>query len=256
MERRSGEAAPGSPEITIRNTTNESVAYTLTPQRPDGKARRYKLAPGGFDRIPAPEPLVLAYDERVIELSFTLAPGRHYAFRPGRNGKVEFWDGSHGVEEAPDLAPFVTTPDAIVAKMLEMAGISKDDVVYDLGCGDGRIVIAAARIYGARGVGIDIESQRIAESRANAKRAGVEALVEFRCQDVLRADISAATAVTVYLLPEALELVRPKLERELRPGTPVVSHDYTIAGWEDRLKESVKLFGGDTREHTVFLYRR
>lgn len=256
VQRRSGAAATDGPEVTIRNTTAAEVSYTLTPLADGGKARRRKLAPGAMDRFPAMDPLVLSYMERVLELSFTLIPGKHYAFRPGKNGRVEFWDGSHGVPEAPDLAPFVVTPEEVVMRMLEVAQLDKDDVLYDLGCGDGRIVTAAARIYGARGVGIDIEPQRIEESRANAVRMGVEDLVEFRCQDVLKTDLSPATAVAVYLLPEALELVRPKLEAELKPGTPVVSHNYAIPGWVGKAKVISAITAEDGREHTVFLYYR
>jgi SAM-dependent methyltransferase len=256
IQRRSGAAAADGPEVTIRNTTSVEVSYELRPLEGRGKTRRRKLSPGAMDRLPAPDSLVLTYKERVLELSFTLTPGRHYAFRPGQKGRVEFWDGSHGVPEAPDLAPFVVTPEEVVMRMLDVARLDKDDLLYDLGCGDGRIVTAAARLYGARGVGIDIEPQRIEESRANAVRMGVEDLVEFRCQDILKADISPATAVTVYLLPEALELIRPKLEAELKPGTPVVSHNYPIPEWVGKAKVISAVTAGDGREHTVFLYYR
>jgi len=256
MRRQSGPATPGGPEVTIRNTTASPVTFTLTPQKSGAKGRSHKLAAGRLDRFPAPEPLDLTYLDRVLELSYTLVPGRHYTFRTGRGGKVEFWQGSHGVAGAPDLAPFVVTPDEVVAKMLEMAGTTKDSLVYDLGCGDGRVVIAAARTYGARGVGIDIEPQRVDESRANAVRAGVESLLEFRCEDVLKADISPASVVTVYFLPDTLALVRPKLELDLKPGTPVVSHNYAIPGWESRKVASAGMTAADGREHTVILYRR
>ena len=112
--------------------------------------------------------------------------------------------------------------------MLALAEVTKDDVVFDLGCGDGRIPIAAAKNYGARGVGLDIDPERIEESWANAKAAGVEHLVEFREQDVLTADISEATVVTLYLLSSSNAQLRPILTKQLRPGTRIVSHAFSM----------------------------
>ena len=126
------------------------------------------------------------------------------------------------------LAPYVPTPDDVVIRMLELAGVKASDVVYDLGCGDGRIPIAAAKRFGARGVGIDIDPGRIEESRANAKAAGVESLVEFRVGDVLQADVSPATVVTLYLLTSSNLKLRPILERQLRPGARIVSHAFSM----------------------------
>ena len=112
--------------------------------------------------------------------------------------------------------------------MLALAAVTKSDVVYDLGSGDGRIPIAAAKTYGARGIGLDIDPRRIVESRANAKAAGVEALTEFREQDVLIADLSGATVVTLYLLSSANAQLRPILTKQLRPGTRIVSHAFSM----------------------------
>jgi ribosomal protein L11 methylase PrmA len=144
----------------------------------------------------------------------------------------------------------------VVEKMLELGGIDKDDVLFDLGCGDGRIVITAAKKFGTRGVGIDIDPQRIEESLRAAKEAGVERLVEFRLQDVMKADIREATAVTLYLLPESNALLRPLLEAQLKPGTPVVSHNYSIPGWEEKEVTYVTLQNGTGLGHTIFAYRR
>ncbi|PSQ89500.1 MAG: SAM-dependent methyltransferase [Bacteroidetes bacterium QS_8_64_10] len=128
--------------------------------------------------------------------------------------------------------PYVPTPPEVVDRMLEMANISKDDVVYDLGSGDGRIVIAAAKQHGVRGVGIEIDSARVAEARKNARKAGVADLVEFRQKDLFKADLSNATAVLIYLLPSVNLKLRPKLFRELPAGTPIVSHDFNMGDWE------------------------
>jgi SAM-dependent methyltransferase len=126
------------------------------------------------------------------------------------------------------LAPYVPTPYEVVDRMLDLAGVSARDVVYDLGCGDGRIPITAATKYGARGVGIDIDPKRIGESLANAKAAGVEHLVEFRLGDVMQADVSEATVVTLYLLGSGNAKLRPLLTRHLRPGARIVSHAFSM----------------------------
>ena len=144
----------------------------------------------------------------------------------------------------------------VVDRMLELAGLEADDVLYDLGCGDGRIVITAARTYGSRGVGIDIDPARIRESKAGARRNGVRTLVEFREADAMKVDISRATIVTLYLLPESNALLRPKFEKELEPGTLVISHNYHIPGWEDREVRSEIVKDAEGKEHTLFVYRR
>jgi ubiquinone/menaquinone biosynthesis C-methylase UbiE len=126
----------------------------------------------------------------------------------------------------------VTTPAEVVEEMLRLAGVHKGDVVYDLGSGDGRIPIAAARRYGARAVGIDINGERVREARRNALRAGVARLVSFREQDLLDSDIHEATVVTLYLLPGLNLDLRPKLLAELRPGARVVSHCFDMGDWK------------------------
>ena len=126
-----------------------------------------------------------------------------------------------------NLAPYVPTPEDVVERMLTLADVKAGDVVYDLGCGDGRIPIAAAK-RGARGVGVDIDPRRIEESNANAKTAGVEKLVEFRLQDALTVDVSPATVVTLYLLSSSNAKLRPILTRQLKPGSRIVSHAFSM----------------------------
>jgi SAM-dependent methyltransferase len=131
----------------------------------------------------------------------------------------------------PDVR-FEPSPQIVVERMLELAGVHKDDVVYDLGCGDGRIVITAAKIFGARGVGIDIDPIRIKEALSNARQAGVMNRVSFRNEDLFEANIEGATVVTLFLsFPVNLKL-RPKLLRELKPGTRVVSFYWSMDDWE------------------------
>jgi SAM-dependent methyltransferase len=145
--------------------------------------------------------------------------------------------------QAPDQIqinpPYVRTPDKVVSAMLKLAGVKASDIVYDLGCGDGRIVIAAAKEYGAHGVGIDIDPERIQEARENARKAGVEALVKFEVNDLFAADIHSATVVTLYLLPDVNLRLRPKLLKDLKPGTRVVSHDFQMGDWKPDKHELV-----------------
>ena len=132
------------------------------------------------------------------------------------------------------IVPYVPSPMGVVEAMLETAKVGKDDVVYDLGCGDGRIVIAAVKKYGAKkGVGIDLNPQRIKESKANAEKDGVTDKVEFRLGDILEADLKPATVVTCYLLPRVNLMVRPIMFRDLKPGSRVVSHAFTMAEWRE-----------------------
>jgi len=138
---------------------------------------------------------------------------------------------SAAAEEQPPYVPYVATPDTVVEEMLELAEVNSNDVVYDLGSGDGRIVIAAARRFGARGVGIEIDPERVREAMENASQAGVEHLVRFIEGDFFAADIHEATVVTLYLLPEVNRQLLPKLLRELRPGTRIVSHNYDFGDW-------------------------
>ena len=126
------------------------------------------------------------------------------------------------------LAPYVPSPEEVVDRMLALADVGRSDVVLDLGGGDGRIPIRAAQKYGARGIGVDIDPVRIAESRANAKAAGVEHLTEFRVEDALTTDVSPASVVTLYLFSSANQALRPRLQQQLRPGARLVSHAFSM----------------------------
>jgi SAM-dependent methyltransferase len=150
-------------------------------------------------------------------------------------------------------APYLATPMAIVERMLEFAEVKSGDVVYDLGSGDGRIVITAAKKFGARGVGLEIDPELVKQARVNAERAGVRDLVEFRVQDIFTADFSNASVVTLYLLPETNAVLRQKLEAQLRPGTRIVSHDFGIGDWQpDNVREFSDVEGS---LYTLLLWR-
>jgi precorrin-6B methylase 2 len=139
----------------------------------------------------------------------------------------------------PDVI-FVPTPQAVVDAMLKMAGVHKGDVVYDLGSGDGRIVVTAAKEYGVKGIGIDINPKRIAEANANAEQAGVTNLVAFHNEDLFEADIREASVVTLYLLTTLNLKLRPKLWHDLKPGTRVVSQTFDMGDWKPEKEEMVE----------------
>jgi SAM-dependent methyltransferase len=141
------------------------------------------------------------------------------------------WATLAAQERLPDVR-FVPTPEEVVTEMLRMAKVTKDDVVYDLGCGDGRIVITAAKVFGARGIGIDMDQELIKESTQNAVRAGVTDRVKFLQQDLFTTDLREATVVFLYLLTELNEKLRPKLLRELKPGSRVISHEFDMGDWK------------------------
>lgn len=152
-----------------------------------------------------------------------------------------------GALRGPDVI-FVPTPGDIVDTMLKMAAVTKKDTVYDLGCGDGRIIITAAQRYGARGVGIDIDPERVEEATANVRKAGVADRVKIIRGDLFEADISSATVVTLYLLTELNLKLRPKLLRDLNPGTRVVSHAFAMGDWKPERT-------ADVSGTTVYLWR-
>ena len=141
-------------------------------------------------------------------------------------------------QQQPDVI-YVPTPHDVVERMLQMAKVGPGDVLYDLGSGDGRIPIAAAKKFGIRAIGIDIDPQRIREANANAKRAGVAKLVSFSQEDLFKADFRNASVVTLYLLPELNEKLRPRLWAELKPGTRIVSHQFDMGDWQPQQKIDV-----------------
>ena len=143
-------------------------------------------------------------------------------------------------QHAPDVI-YVPTPPEVVEEMLRIADVKKGDVLYDLGSGDGRIPVTAAKKYGIRAVGIDIDPERIREANENAKSAGVTQLVKFRNEDLFQANIREASVVTLYLLPDLNVKLRPRLWNELKPGTRVVSHQFDMADWKP--EKQVELAG-------------
>jgi SAM-dependent methyltransferase len=152
----------------------------------------------------------------------------------------------------PDVI-FVPTPQAVVDKMLDMAKVKKDDVVYDLGCGDGRIVVTAAKKFGCKSVGFDIDPARIKESNENVKKNKVEELVQIKQEDIFKLDLSKASVITLYLLPDLNVKLIPQLEK-LKPGSRIVSHDFDMKGVKPKEVVHVTPPGDAEREHTIYLW--
>lgn len=164
---------------------------------------------------------------------------------------VVLFRASHAQEVDLDV-PFVPTNYEVVNEMLRIADVGKDDILYDLGCGDGRIVVTAAKKYGARGIGIDIDPERIAESRDNAEKENVTDKVQFIQQNLFEADFSEATVVTMYLLSSVNLEMRPKLFQQLKPGTRIVSHDFNMGDWEP--DEQTEVGGNEYYGHSVYFW--
>jgi SAM-dependent methyltransferase len=161
---------------------------------------------------------------------------------PGRTKKKK---------KQPDVI-FLPTPQGVVDKMLEMAEVRKGETVYDLGCGDGRIVVTAAKKYGAKGIGYDIDPKRINESRENVRKNGVANLVSIKQDDIFEVDLSEANVVTLYLLPALNVRLMPKL-RQLKPGTRIVSHDFDMKGAKPKKTVTVHV-EDDHDDHVVYLW--
>jgi len=154
------------------------------------------------------------------------------------------------------LAPFVPSPVNVVDKMLELAELKTGETVYDLGCGDARIVIAAAKKYGAKAVGVELDKGRYQDCVRRVKEAGLDGMVKIVHSDVTQISVREADAVTLYLLESANQRLRPILERDLKPGARVVSHDFPILAWKTTRTEEVKDGGSWFNTHTIYQYKR
>ena len=160
-------------------------------------------------------------------------------------------------QDAVVRPPFVATPEQAVDRMLALAKVGAGDFVIDLGSGDGRIVIAAARKFGARGLGVDLDASLVALSRERADEAGVGALARFEERDVLKTDLSGASVVTIYLLPSLVDQLQPKLLGELQPGSRIVAHAFPMVGWKPDRRESLRIAaprGAQSGESELFLW--
>lgn len=167
--------------------------------------------------------------------------------------------GAQAADRAVNAGPYVPSPQSVVADMLKLAHVGPDDYLIDLGSGDGRIVLTAAKVFGARGFGVEIREDLVRQANAAARAQGISGRVRFLKADLFKTDISRATVLTLYLLPDTVNLLRDKLVRELRPGTRVISHDYPLGGWDPvemvhmDLADKVPISGVTTT--LIYLYR-
>jgi SAM-dependent methyltransferase len=169
-----------------------------------------------------------------------------HRYDPSQDSSIPYHHPAHN-------APYIQTPDRVVAAFVEQAHATKEDVVYDLGCGDGRLVIAIAEQSGCRGIGFDIDPQRVIEARENAKKHHVESLVQFEERDVYSVDLSKATVVVAYLLPKMLEALIPQFDA-MPSGSRIISHDFQIEGIVMDKAVDVRMETGDKNEHRVCVY--
>lgn len=244
------------PEISLRNVTQTRIHYGIKPNNTFEPPEKKVIKPKEIHRYHSRFALEVSWERIGVKTTRNLTPGRPYAFRYDENNLIQIYEGSHGRADAEDLAPFVATPMEVVAKMLEVAEVTSEDIVYDIGCGDGRIVVMAAEKYGARGVGIDIDPDRIEEAEERAKAANVTHLIRFYLGDATTMNFSEATVVTLYLLPESNAILRPMFDKQLQPGVRVVTHNYRIPGWEDNEVGSFYIDDEFDKNHSIFLYRR
>ena len=167
-------------------------------------------------------------------------------------GADPFWREPYALE-SKQIVPFVPTPQTVVDRMLEMAEVGGGDVVYDLGSGDGRIVITAARRYGVKAIGFEIDPRLVSESRQRIRTERLEHLAEIRQQDILTVDLTPATVVTMYLFPSVNLMLRPNIKSQLRPGSRVVSHAFDMGDWKPLKSEYVKNVAG--RDRLIHVWR-
>lgn len=245
--------------VTTGDRTHPSVRRTVPPRRVPGAVFVTRVAPA-FHHFGPPFVHPVFPKHRgilIIEVpgasgttSMThLGPGVTYLdrWRAGRSPELIFG-------RAPDqLAPFDPTPEEIVERLLALAAVKREDVLYDLGSGDGRILIAAAKIYGIKAVGFEIDPGLVKLARENVRKERIEELVEIRQQDFLTADLSAASIVTLHLSNDGNLAVKPKLMRELKPGARVVSYTFDMGDWAPKIAETYRDAVGDP--HLLYFWQ-
>jgi uncharacterized protein (TIGR03000 family) len=181
----------------------------------------------------------------------TITRKRKVYVTPGKETTLDLNDKADPKQPDDIVIRYVPTPDKVVEAMLKLGKVGKEDVVYDLGCGDGRIVVAAVKNFGAKsGVGVDLDPQRIKESKANAKEGGVADKIDFRLGDVMKIpDLDKATVVTLYLADELNEQLRPILQKKLKPGSRIVSHRFLMGDWKPEKTEKMTVDGEEFLVH-------
>jgi precorrin-6B methylase 2 len=239
----------------ITNETGRTICFEAGLMWTQWDMDEVELKPGEKKHFPGASAVKVRFNRGNQSILYRLNPGPRYFFRLDQTGKPDIFAAPPVDKPLEYFIPFVATPPKAIGRMLEMAGLSSDDVLFDLGCGDGRIVITAAKEYGVRGVGIDIDFRRVQEARENAERHGVSDSVKFIEQDALEADLTGATVVTIYMSMQFNQKLRPVLESGLKPGARVVAHNYAVPGWAHRMVRYETLETADGTEHLIFLYQ-
>lgn len=251
-----------APELTrifkvhITNDTDRELKFHIRILHSEDEPDVYFLSPGQIQTLTGRKVLEFQILPKELSRIYFLAPGEDYSVRMIDGEDWKLFQKVKDYEEAVMLAPFVPSPMVVIEKVLSMSRVTGDSVVYDLGCGDGRVVIAAAQIYGARGVGIDIDPDLIEEARKKAAEAGVSDLVDFRVGDVFETNLTEATMVYVFLFPDSNRLLRPYLEKQLKIGTTVASLGFNFPAWENRLTGWHDILDDDGFHRIVYLYER
>jgi len=242
--------------ISLHNATKRIFFYRVEPLSHEALPVEGSIGPGSIVRFTRGIQLGIKILPGGTDNMVRLYPGEDYSVQDlGAEGQRIFHKKGK-TSDALSLAPFVPSPMNAVNLMLQTTRAAHDSVVYDLGCGDGRIVIEAARKYGSRGVGIDIDPDLIHTARLNARKAGVAARVEFHVQDIFASDISEATIVYLYLYSDSNRLLRPFLETGLKSGTLVACLNFKIPGWEKELVFSSEVpTPDDIVDNVIYIYR-
>ncbi|HLJ94184.1 MAG TPA: TIGR03000 domain-containing protein [Gemmataceae bacterium] len=247
---------PAGAELLVDGTRTKqtgSERYFQSPPLPAGRKFIYSLKAtwkeDGKEVVREEVARVEAGQETIVDLR-QAAPGKEAkaADNPSQSKEVR------KPKREPDIF-FLPTPQAVVDRMLELADLKKDDVVYDLGCGDGRFVVTAAEKYGVKATGFDIDPERVKDSLENVKKHHVEKLVTIKEADIFELDLRPASVVTLYLLPELNEKLMPQLSK-LRPGSRILSHDFPMDGAKPKKVERMKVKNdrGEESEHTIYLW--
>lgn len=253
---------PASAELEIegvRTRQKGEVRHFESPPVADGFKYVYSVKATWFEQgkpvVKERKVPVLAGEQAVVDLREPTDAPRTAVPKlvaDARKADDKATGNKKDLDRQPDVI-FVPTPQEVVDEMLKLAEVKKDDVLYDLGCGNGIIVVTAAKTYGCKCVGFDIDPERIKESLDNVKKNGVEKLVEIKREDIFTLDLSQANVITLYLLPDLNVKLIPQLEK-MKPGSRIVSHDFDMRGVKPKKVVKVKPKGENQREHTIYLW--
>jgi SAM-dependent methyltransferase len=240
---------------TLENALDREISFFHKPVSEDIKRRKQTLSPGETTTFSMSDYIEIKLPAEDSGLIYWLVPGEHYVIKSLGKKEIGLFKLIEGGSSIINLAPFVPTPASAIGASLKLAGVDSDSVIYDLGCGDGSVIIQAAKDFGARGVGVEIDVGLIEIARKKAEAEGVSAQVTFINNDIFETDISAATIVYLYLFPQSMKLLRPYLEANLKKGTTVASFGFAFPGWENRLVARHEITGDFTIPKYIYIYR-